>query len=116
ISGKPVKSVDDAKACAKYFLERGIPRVIITLGVNGALLAGEGTMELIPACKVETKDTSGAGDAFIGSFATFLGEGLAEREAISQACLYASLSTMTVGTQKSFMTRAAFEAERKTRR
>ncbi|MEO5897498.1 MAG: ribokinase, partial [Vicinamibacterales bacterium] len=42
ISGKPVKSVDDAKACAKYFLERGIPRVIITLGVNGALLAGEG--------------------------------------------------------------------------
>ncbi len=116
ISGKPVKSIDDARACAKYFLEHGIPRVIITLGVNGALLAGDGTMELIPACKVDTKDTSGAGDAFIGSFATFLAEGLAEKEAISQACLYASLSTMNVGTQKSFLKRADFENERKARR
>jgi ribokinase len=116
ISGKPVKSIDDAKACARYLLDQGIPRVIITLGVNGALLAGDGTMELIPACKVETKDTSGAGDAFIGSFATFLGEGLPEKEAISQACLYASLSTMNVGTQKSFSRRTDFEAQRKARR
>jgi ribokinase len=116
ISGKPVKSVDDAKACAKYLLEQGIPRVIITLGANGALLAGAGVMDLIPACKVDAKDTSGAGDAFIGSFATFLGEGLPEKEAISQACLYASLSTTKVGTQKSFLKRADFEAERKARR
>jgi ribokinase len=116
ISGKPVKSIEDAKACAKYFLEQGIPRVIITLGENGALLAGDGTLELISACKVDTKDTSGAGDAFIGSFATFLGEGLPEKEAISQACLYASLSTMNVGTQKSFLKRADFENERKARR
>ena len=116
ISGKPVKSVDDAKACAKYLLEQGIPRVIITLGANGALLAGAGVMDLIPACKVDAKDTSGAGDAFIGSFATFLGEGMPEKEAISQACLYASLSTTKVGTQKSFLKRADFEAERKARR
>jgi ribokinase len=115
VSGRPVRSIDDAKTCAKYFLDRGVPRVIITLGVNGALLAGEGTMELIPACKVDTKDTSGAGDAFIGSFATFLAEGVPEKEAISQACLYASLSTMNVGTQKSFLTRAAFDVERKAR-
>ncbi len=115
ISGKPVKTIDEARACAKYFLERGIPRVIITLGVNGALLAGEGTMELIPACKVNAKDTSGAGDAFIGSFATFMAEGLPEKEAISQACLYASLSTMNVGTQKSFLNRSDFEAQRKAR-
>jgi ribokinase len=116
ISGKPVKSIDDAKACAKYLLEQGIPRVIITLGANGALLAGDGVMDLIPACKVDAKDTSGAGDAFIGSFATFLGEGLPEKEAISQACLYATLSTTKVGTQKSFLKRADFEAERKARR
>jgi len=115
ISGKPVKSVDDAKACAKYLLEQGIPRVIITLGANGALRAGAGVMDLIPACKVDAKDTSGAGDAFIGSFATFLGEGMPEKEAISQACLYASLSTTKVGTQKSFLKRADFEAERKAR-
>jgi ribokinase len=112
IAGKPVKTVEQARECARYFLARGIPRVIITLGVNGALLAANGTLELIPAYTVTTKDTTGAGDAFIGSFATFLAEGVPERQAVAQACLYASLSTTKVGTQKSFLPRAEFEAQR----
>jgi len=109
ISGRPVRSVDDARTCARHFVERGIPKVIITLGGNGALFATKDEMALIPAHAVETKDTSGAGDAFIGSFATFLGEGLPEKDAIARACLYASLSTTKVGTQKSFISRAEFE-------
>jgi len=116
IAGKPVRTIEEAKECARYFLERGIPRVIITLGVNGALLAMGGTLELIPAYTVETKDTTGAGDAFIGSFATFLAEGIPEKEAISQACLYASLSTTKVGTQKSFLNRTEFEAHKRERK
>ena len=52
-----------------------------------------------------------AGDAFIGSFAVFLGEGLPEREAVRRANLYAGLSTTGVGTQKSFYDRARFDAE-----
>jgi ribokinase len=110
ISGKPVRTVEQAKECARYFLERGIPRVIITLGVRGALLGANGSFDLIPAYTVQTKDTTGAGDAFIGSFATFLAEGVPEKEAIAQACLYASLSTTKVGTQKSFLNRTEFEA------
>lgn len=113
IAGRPVRTIEQATECARSFLEQGIPRVIITLGVNGALLAGQGTLELIPASRVETKDTTGAGDAFIGSFATFLAEGVPEREAVAQACLYASLSTTKVGTQKSFLGRAEFEAQKK---
>lgn len=115
IAGRPVRNVDDARACAQQLVEAGLPRVIVTLGASGALLAASGTSELIPACTVEAKDTTGAGDAFIGSFATFLAEGLAERDAIAQACLYASLSTTRVGTQKSFLSRADFDAERRTR-
>lgn len=115
ISGKPVRNVEEAKACAAYFLEQGVPRVIITLGSNGALLASGKQMELIPAFSVQTKDTTGAGDAFIGSFADFLAEGIPEKEAISRACLYAGLSTTRVGTQKSFLTRQQFEAQRRER-
>jgi ribokinase len=113
IAGKPVRSVDEARECARYFLEKGIPRVIITLGVKGALLGADGSFDLIPAYTVQTKDTTGAGDAFIGSFATFLAEGVPEKDAIARACLYASLSTTKVGTQKSFMTRAEFEAHQR---
>jgi ribokinase len=60
---------------------------------------------------VEPVDTTGAGDAFIGSLACFLGSGCEEAEAIARASLYAALSTLAVGTQKSFVGRERFEAE-----
>ena len=111
ISGQSVKNVEDAKRCAAGFLEAGIRRVIITLGANGALLASNEGMEHVPAFQVKTVDSTGAGDAFIGSFAVFLGEGLDERQAVTKANLYAGLSTTGVGTQKSFSDRAKYEAE-----
>jgi ribokinase len=111
ISGMPVKNVEDAKASASKLLAGGIRRVIITLGANGALLAGSDGMTHVPAFSVKSVDSTGAGDAFIGSFATFLGEGLAEQEAVRRANLYAGLSTTGVGTQKSFYDRARFDAE-----
>ena len=112
IAGRPVRTIDEARDCAAYFLDQGIARVILTLGSSGALLAGPGIMEMIPSYPVQTKDTTGAGDAFIGSFAVFLAEGIPEKESISRACLYAALSTTKVGTQKSFLSRAEFEEYR----
>lgn len=111
ISGLAVGSIDDARACGRALVERGLQRVIITLGANGALLATKDGTEHLPAFQVLTKDSTGAGDAFVGSFAVFLAEGLTEREAITRANLYAGLSTMSVGTQKSFVSRDRFEEE-----
>jgi ribokinase len=111
ITGMPVKNLDDAKKCAEKFLESGVKRVIITLGGNGSLLAGRDGMEHLPAFPVKSIDSTGAGDAFIGSFAVFLGEGLPEREAVRRANLYAGLSTTGVGTQKSFYDRARYDSE-----
>ncbi len=115
ITGLPVRTVNDARRCASALLDAGIGRVIITLGANGSLLASRGGMEHVPAFTVKTVDSTGAGDAFIGSFAVFLGEGKAEREAVSRANLYAALSTTAVGTQKSFVDRKSFEAKWKAR-
>jgi ribokinase len=111
ISGMPVQSIDDAKKCAEFLLRQGMRRVVITLGERGSLIAGTEGWELIPAFKVQAIDTTGAGDAFIGSFAVFLGEGLQEKEALTRANLYAALSTTKVGTQKSFCNRSEFERE-----
>jgi ribokinase len=111
ITGMPVKNVEDAKKCAEKLLSYGIRRIIITLGANGSLLAGKEGTEHLPAFPVKSIDSTGAGDAFIGSFAVFLGEGLPEREAVRRANLYAGLSTTGVGTQKSFYDRARFDAE-----
>jgi ribokinase len=85
--------------------------VVLTLGDRGSMLAGPTGSVHIPPFPVKAIDTTGAGDAFIGSLAVFLAEGLAEKEALARANLYAALSTTRVGTQKSFPKRAEFEAE-----
>jgi ribokinase len=111
ITGSAVKNVDDAKRCAEKLIADGIRRVIITLGANGSLLATRDGSEHVAPFAVKSIDSTGAGDAFIGSFAVFLGEGVPEKEAVRRANLYAGLSTTGVGTQKSFYDRARFDAE-----
>jgi ribokinase len=111
ITGSAVKDVEDAKKCAEKLVGGGIRRVIITLGAKGSLLASREGSEHVPPFAVKSIDSTGAGDAFIGSFAVFLGEGVAEKEAVRRANLYAGLSTTGVGTQKSFYDRARFDAE-----
>jgi ribokinase len=59
----------------RYLLNRDCPRHP-DFGRAGALLATREAMELIPAFPVTAQDSTGAGDAFIGSFAVFLAEGL----------------------------------------
>ena len=115
ITGMPVRNVDDAKKCADKLLAGSVKRVILTLGASGSLLAGREVMEHVPAFSLKSIDSTGAGDAFIGSFAVFLGEGMPEREAVRRANLYAGLSTTGVGTQKSFYDRPRYDAEWATR-
>lgn len=111
ITGIAVHNLDEARKCADDLLARGIPRVIITLGERGSLLATAQGKELIPAFKVDPIDSTGAGDAFIGSFAVFLAEGFSDKAALTRASLYAALSTTQVGTQKSFPSRQVFDHE-----
>lgn len=111
LSGMPVRNLDEARACAQRLLQGGLRRVIVTLGANGALCVGSDGDRHVPPFKVATVDTTGAGDAFIGSLACFLASGDEEMEAISRANLYAALSTTAPGTQKSFVTRERFDEE-----
>jgi len=111
LTGMPVDSIDAAKRCAEYLRGQGIPRVVVTLGERGSLLATPKGMTPIPAFKVQPVDSTGAGDAFIGSFAVFLAEGLEDTEALTRASLYAALSTTRAGAQKSFPNRDEFDKE-----
>ncbi|HYL13346.1 MAG TPA: ribokinase [Terriglobales bacterium] len=111
ITGMPVRNLGEAKKCAQKLVADGIRRVIITLGANGSVIAGCDGNDHVPAFAVKSVDSTGAGDAFIGSFAVFLAEGVPEREAVRRANLYAGLSTTGVGTQKSFYDRKRFDAE-----
>jgi ribokinase len=109
ITGAPVHSIEEATSCANFLIHQGFSRVLLTLGSRGCLLATSAGTQLIPAFPVNAVDTTGAGDAFIGSLAVFLAEGLSETDALTRANLYAALSTTKVGTQKSFSSRADFD-------
>lgn len=109
ITGMPVSTVEDIKKAAIWLLGRGVKNVIVTLGEKGSLLVTPDSVELVPAVEVQPRDTTGAGDAFIGSFAYYFvatGEIL---KTIEYANRYAALSTLKTGTQKSFYRRDEFE-------
>jgi ribokinase len=102
----PVGTLAEAEAAARKLLSRGTKTVILTLGERGALLVDQDTVESIPAVKVDAVDPTGAGDAFIGSLAVYLGEGLSLQDAIRRANAVAALSVTRIGTQVSFPKRA----------
>jgi len=105
LTGMPISTLKDIEDAAKKLISRGPRTVIITLGENGALLATHEMVTHIPARKVSVVDTTGAGDAFVGSLACFLGEGQPLEKAVRNANVVASVSVTKTGTQVSFPTR-----------
>ncbi len=110
LTNQTVGTLAEAEAAARQLLSRGTRTVVLTLGERGALLVDKNTVENIPAVKVDAVDPTGAGDAFIGSLAVYLGEGLSIHDAIWRANAVAALSVTRIGTQVSFPDRA--EADR----
>lgn len=110
LTGLPVTTPVEAETAARALLMRGAGTVLVTLGEGGVLLLEREHREHVPAVPVRAVDASGAGDAFIGSLAVFLVEGLPLREAARRANLAAALSVTRPGTQASFPTRAEVEA------
>lgn len=110
LTGLPVNNEDEAEAAARTLIGRGIGTVVVTMGGRGALLVdANGTRRIAPV-KVEPVDTTGAGDAFIGSFAHFYTEGLPVFQALTEAAKYAADSITRRGTQRSYATLAEFRA------
>jgi ribokinase len=111
ISGQPACDGKQARNCAEWLIRKELRNVVITLGANGAVAASANETWHSPAFRVTPVDTTGAGDAFTGSFAYFLSSGYEPKEAISRANLYAGLSTEKVGTQSSFLSGNAMDEE-----
>jgi ribokinase len=102
LTGMPVGAPAEAEAAARQLLARGTRTVILTLGERGAMVVDEDKAEILPAVPVNAVDPTGAGDAFVGSLAVFLGDGLAFPDAVRRANAVAALSVTRIGTQVSF--------------
>ena len=90
----------------------GPPVVLLTLGEQGVLASTPGEFFRVPAVPgVEVRDTTGAGDAFVGAFATAFAEDSADLAgAVRFANRAAALSVQVVGAAGAMPTRDRIEA------
>lgn len=76
---------------------------IVTLGSQGAVyISSDGQLTYVGAPKVTAVDTTGAGDAFVGTFAYSLASGKDPVAAMTLGVKVASLSVMRKGAQSSY--------------
>lgn len=110
IAGMPVSDLDTARAAADSLLARGVGTVVVTLGEKGALLHGRGRSVVVPAVSAgPVVETTGAGDAFNGGFATALARGEDANVAVRYGCATAGLSVTRAGAAPSMPSRAEVE-------
>ncbi|MEL7115886.1 MAG: ribokinase [Pseudomonadota bacterium] len=111
ITGVPVVSVADAERAADALLSKGVGAAIITLGENGALYRTKDQSVHVPVFPAgAVVETTGAGDAFNGGFATALAEGMDPVDAVRFGSATAGISVTRPGTANSMPTRAEIEA------
>ena len=115
LSGQRVDSLEDAHIVATVLHEQGIPKVVITLGSQGALLAisdGSGKTRIIyqSAPVVQVIDTTAAGDCFVGALTVALTEGQSPEDALRFAVYASALKVTKFGAQSGLPTRAEVDA------
>lgn len=102
LTGIDVEDEETARAAALNLIKKGVEKVIITLGKQGCFVYdGTDDGRLVRGFKVETVDTTGAGDAFNGAFTTFIADGISLNEAVVRANAVAALSVTKPGTARS---------------
>ncbi len=111
LTNMPIASLDDAQSAARLLLRRGAGTVILTLGERGSLLVNSEGAVHVPATPVRAYDTTGAGDAYVGSLAYFLAAGKPLADAMARANQIAAISVQSAGTQTSFPTAADLPSE-----
>jgi len=84
--------------------------VVLSLGEEGVLFRAGSEQVRVTAYTVQAKDTTGAGDTFIGYWLAGLARGMEMTAALDWGCRAAALSVTRMGAMDSIPTRAEVEA------
>jgi len=107
LTGVTVSDEKSAQQAADILHQKGISKVMITLGSKGVWLSETGEKGAIyPGFKVKAIDTTAAGDTFNGALLCGLIEGKSMPEAITFAHAAAAISVTKNGAQTSIPSRA----------
>ena len=111
LTGIPVCDLAGARAAGEALLAAGVRRAaVVTLGAQGALLHARDRSVHVPAYDAgPVVETTGAGDAFNGAFATALAQGMDPLAATRFGCAAASISVTRPGTAPAMPARGEIE-------
>ncbi|MEI7499669.1 MAG: ribokinase [Bacteroidota bacterium] len=101
LSGIKVTDVKSARKAAAIISAKGVDIVVITLGSQGALIKERDDYHFVEAYKVDTIDTTAAGDTFCGSVCVGLSEGKSILDSVKIAARAAALTVTRMGAQGS---------------
>jgi ribokinase len=101
LCGHPVGTLQQARNAARLLSQAGYGTVIITLGKQGVVYTAAERIIHLPGFAVQARDTTAAGDTFVGYFACALAEGHTLSEALQLANAAAALAVTRIGAQSS---------------
>ena len=102
---------EDIEDAAQQLSNQGCRNVLLKLGERGCFVAlGNGERTLVTSYRVKAVDTTAAGDAFNGAFATSLLRGSDPVVSVKYAAAVAAISVTRPGAQPSMPTPAEVES------
>jgi len=90
--------------------EFGVPRTVLTLGADGALVDDGGSREHVDAIDVDVVDTTGGGDAFNAGLAVARAEGESLADAVRFGCVCGGLACTAFEVVPALPERSAVDA------
>ena len=106
-----VKITDDASLhkAAEALLAQGLQRVFISLGGDGVLAAQKDEMQLVPICKAEMRNATGAGDAMMAALVWSFLSGQSLTESVASGTAAAAIAVESEETINPAMSAEAVE-------
>ena len=109
--GHAITTDEQVRTAGRALLDRGAKAAVITLGGRGAYYHTADQSEFVPAFSAgNVIDTTGAGDAFLGGFATAISEGQTPIEAVRFGSATAAIAVTRPGTAPAMPSRAEISA------
>lgn len=99
----PLDSLEEVRSAAFLLLDMGIPKVVVSMGGQGALYVTKQTCLFAPALSVPVGSTVGAGDSVVAALALAEEKNLSAEQALKLAVATGAANVMCSGTQAADM-------------
>jgi sugar/nucleoside kinase (ribokinase family) len=107
---KMLTGSDEPREATRIFRRHGAKDVVIKVGPRGCIIFADDQEHHVPGFAVTAKDTTGAGDCFVGAFLTAVHRGLSYVEAGRVANAAGAMNVEQLGAAKGVRSWAETEA------